>query len=99
VQYLDDGELERALAELRRVVRPGGVVAVKDLDASLVTVRPGDPFRFAESSRRARPPRAGGWPRPVTTPTRWRTFSDSQAPIMVLAERGHARTRFARFTL
>jgi ubiquinone/menaquinone biosynthesis C-methylase UbiE len=53
VQYLGDDELGRALAELRRVVRPGGVVAVKDLDASLVTVRPGDPFLFPDFFRRA----------------------------------------------
>jgi ubiquinone/menaquinone biosynthesis C-methylase UbiE len=53
VQYLDDDELRRALGEFRRVVRPGGVVAVKDLDASLVTVRPGDPFLFADFFRRA----------------------------------------------
>lgn len=53
VQYLDDHELSRALAELRRVVRPGGVVAVKDLDASLVTVRPGDPFLFTDFFRQA----------------------------------------------
>lgn len=53
VQYLDDDELGRALAELRRVVRPGGVVAVKDLDASVVTVRPGDPFLFTDFFRQA----------------------------------------------
>jgi ubiquinone/menaquinone biosynthesis C-methylase UbiE len=53
VQYLDDDELARALAELRRVVRPGGIIAVKDLDASLVTVRPGDPFLFPDFFRQA----------------------------------------------
>jgi SAM-dependent methyltransferase len=53
VQYLDDDELSHALAELRRVVRTGGVIAVKDLDASLVTVRPGDPFLFADFFRQA----------------------------------------------
>ncbi|MER7913833.1 methyltransferase domain-containing protein [Streptomyces sp. NPDC096068] len=52
-QYLDDDELARALGEFRRVVRPGGVVAVKDLDASLITVRPGDPFLFTDFFRHA----------------------------------------------
>ncbi|GAA3083924.1 hypothetical protein GCM10017562_61950 [Streptomyces roseofulvus] len=52
-QYLDDDELARALREFRRVVRPGGVVAVKDLDASLITVRPGDPFLFTDFFRYA----------------------------------------------
>ncbi len=33
-QYLTDDELATALAELRRVVRPGGLVAVKEADAS-----------------------------------------------------------------
>ncbi|MFG3497329.1 class I SAM-dependent methyltransferase [Streptomyces sp. NPDC047928] len=52
-QYLSDDELGRALRELRRVVRPGGLVAVKDLDASLITVRPGDPFLFTDFFRAA----------------------------------------------
>ncbi|MEU1779066.1 methyltransferase domain-containing protein [Streptomyces abikoensis] len=52
-QYLDDTELARALGELRRVVRPGGIVAVKDLDASLITARPADPFLFADFFRQA----------------------------------------------
>jgi ubiquinone/menaquinone biosynthesis C-methylase UbiE len=53
VQYLADDELDRALAELARVVRPGGLVAVKELDASLIGVRPGDPVLFADFFRRA----------------------------------------------
>lgn len=55
VQYLDDDELRLALAELSRVVRDGGVVAVKDLDATLVTARPGDPFQFTDFFRLAAP--------------------------------------------
>jgi ubiquinone/menaquinone biosynthesis C-methylase UbiE len=53
VQYLDDDELLLALSELSRVVRAGGVVAVKDLDATLVTARPGDPFQFTDFFRLA----------------------------------------------
>lgn len=53
VQYLDDDALARALAELRRVVRPGGTVAIKELDASSITVRPADPFLFVDFFRSA----------------------------------------------
>ncbi len=53
VQYLDDDELAVALAELRRVVRPGGLVAVKELDATLVTARPAAPHLFADFFRAA----------------------------------------------
>lgn len=53
VQYLDDDALAAALAELRRVVRPGGIIAIKDLDAHLVTARPGDPYLFADFFRAA----------------------------------------------
>jgi ubiquinone/menaquinone biosynthesis C-methylase UbiE len=53
VQYLNDAELAVALGEMRRVVRPGGVVAVKDLDAHLVTARPADPYLFSDFFRAA----------------------------------------------
>ncbi|WP_257582389.1 class I SAM-dependent methyltransferase [Streptomyces sp. TLI_146] len=53
VQYLNDSELALALRELRRVVRPGGTIAVKDLDAHLITARPTDPYLFADFFRAA----------------------------------------------
>jgi ubiquinone/menaquinone biosynthesis C-methylase UbiE len=53
VQYLDDDELRAALAELRRVVRPGGTIAIKEIDVTVVTARPGDPFLFQDFFRRA----------------------------------------------
>lgn len=42
-QYLTDDELVTALSELRRVVRPGGLVAVKEHDPSLSRVLPAPP--------------------------------------------------------
>ncbi|MFD9563463.1 class I SAM-dependent methyltransferase [Streptomyces sp. NPDC059994] len=53
VQYLNDSELALALRELRRVVRPGGTIAVKDLDAHLITARPADPYLFTDFFRAA----------------------------------------------
>lgn len=53
VQYLSDDDLPRALAELRRVVRPGGRVAVKELDVGLTTVRPGPRFLIPDLFRAA----------------------------------------------
>lgn len=44
LQYFSDAELPGVLAELRRVVRPGGLVAVKDVDMQLVRLSPADPF-------------------------------------------------------
>jgi SAM-dependent methyltransferase len=42
LQYLDDDQLRRALLELQRVVRRGGLVAVKDVDMLLARIGPGD---------------------------------------------------------
>ncbi len=44
VQYLSDDELRAAIAEMRRVVRPGGLVAIKESDPSAHCVLPGDPL-------------------------------------------------------
>jgi SAM-dependent methyltransferase len=40
VGYLTDDELARALAEFRRVVRPGGLVAIKEFDGTMHRVLP-----------------------------------------------------------
>lgn len=44
LQYLDDTEALEALADLRRIVRPGGIVAVKDVDMTAFKVAPASPF-------------------------------------------------------
>jgi ubiquinone/menaquinone biosynthesis C-methylase UbiE len=46
-QYLSDDELMTALAEFRRVVRPGGLVAVKEIDAGLIRFLPAPPNLYA----------------------------------------------------
>ena len=42
-QYLNGEELTTLLAEFRRVTRPGGLVAIKEFDASLTRFFPSDP--------------------------------------------------------
>jgi SAM-dependent methyltransferase len=51
-QYLSDAELAAALRELRRVVRPGGLVAIKDADGGAVRFDP-TPSSFMERRRDA----------------------------------------------
>jgi SAM-dependent methyltransferase len=46
-QYLTDEELAATFAEFRRVVRPGGLVAIKDFDAACHRMAPGDPLLMA----------------------------------------------------
>ena len=62
-QYLTDDELGTALAELRRVVRPGGLVAVKEADPTLdriLPARPGLLLRFMQASAAVGVTRARG---------------------------------------
>jgi arsenite methyltransferase len=42
-QYLTDAELRTMLQEFRRVTRPGGIVAVKEMDGSLFQIEPVPP--------------------------------------------------------
>lgn len=42
-QYLTDEELDHTLLEFRRVVRPGGVVAIKEFDLASFLIAPFDP--------------------------------------------------------
>lgn len=54
--HFGDEDLPSVLAELRRVVRPGGLVAVKDVDTNLLRFYPADSFlvfRLSESGLRA----------------------------------------------
>jgi arsenite methyltransferase len=63
LEYLLDGEFATALAEFRRVVRPGGLVAVKDADPGLFLFAPGDPgllLRTFVALAAVGPPFAGG---------------------------------------
>jgi ubiquinone/menaquinone biosynthesis C-methylase UbiE len=43
LEYLSDSEVSTAVAEFRRVVRQGGLVAIKDVDPGLWLFSPGDP--------------------------------------------------------
>lgn len=44
LQYLDDDGALQALTDSWRVVRPGGIVAVKDVDMTAFKISPGPPF-------------------------------------------------------
>ena len=70
-QYLTDAELTTALAELRRVVRPGGLVAVKEADTGFQRVAPAPPglaARWFEAGARAGRVQAAGCVRGGTLP-------------------------------
>jgi len=48
LMYLDDDAAGTALREFRRVVRPGGLVATKEIEAGLMLLAPAPPFLFAD---------------------------------------------------
>jgi arsenite methyltransferase len=57
-QYLNDGAISAMLAELRRVVRPGGLVAVKEFDGTANLFYPFDPtiiWRLYDAIRHRNP--------------------------------------------
>src|SRR5262249_30431910 len=43
LEYVSEEELTFALDEFRRIVRPGGLIAIKDADPGLWLFSPGDP--------------------------------------------------------
>ncbi|HET9017570.1 MAG TPA: class I SAM-dependent methyltransferase [Thermomicrobiaceae bacterium] len=70
-QYLTDAELATALAEFRRVVRPGGLIAVKEADVTLYRVVPapaGLLSRWAQARARSGELWAAGCLRASTLP-------------------------------
>jgi ubiquinone/menaquinone biosynthesis C-methylase UbiE len=60
-QYLTEAEFTRAMAEFRRVTKPGGLVAVKDSDGTLLQLLPLDPDVMARhvALRRAKAAETG----------------------------------------
>ncbi|MDQ6659463.1 MAG: methyltransferase domain-containing protein [Chloroflexota bacterium] len=52
-QYLSEVELPMVLAEFRRVVRPGGLVALKDVDMQLMRIYPANPFLISHLSEKS----------------------------------------------
>ncbi len=58
-QYLTEAELERAVQEFRRVLKPGGTLALKDFDATLCDAVPTDEPGHSGSIRGG-PERQGG---------------------------------------
>lgn len=55
LQYVDDVAYPRALAELRRVVRPGGMLALKEYDVGALLLHPADPLLVSQVLATAHP--------------------------------------------
>ncbi len=60
-QYLTEAEFARVMGEFRRVTKPGGIVAVKDSDGTILQVLPLDPAIMARlvAARRAKAAETG----------------------------------------
>lgn len=110
-QYLGDDELLSVLAEFRRVVHPGGVVAIKDIDGSLMRApsrEPGLIPHLREARARAGATQAWGamrgpdlavWMRRAgfADVSLWTTLVERWPPYRP-AEREYLRTLFSTFT-
>jgi SAM-dependent methyltransferase len=75
-QYLTDEQWAAALAEFRRVTRPGGLVAVKEHDLLVEQVYPAPPFLYAhllEAARAAGDLQTLGMLRPIGFPAWFRS--------------------------
>jgi SAM-dependent methyltransferase len=56
MQYLTESEFERAITEFKRVLKPGGTLAIKEFDSTILQFQPMDPAIVARlvSARRAK---------------------------------------------
>lgn len=104
-QYLTDDELSQMLAEFRRVVRPDGMIAVKELDLTTNLYYPFDPtmiWRLFDAVRHHRP-QVQGNVRTIQLPTWFKQaglvnvgfktyLSERQAPLRPI-EQGYIRNK------
>lgn len=77
-QYLSEAELERAVQEFRRVLKPGGTLALKDFDATVMQFLPMNPDISARFVAARRDKAAGAGPlgtwSTLSLPSRLRKF-------------------------
>lgn len=93
-QYLTDDELATALGEFRRVVRPGGIVVVKEFDGTMPSIVPAPPLllvhmcevtlaQWKGAGNGMRTPALAGWLRRAGLVQVWqrRVLSERSAPL------------------